>query len=109
MAIADLEFEAFDREFAELTQTSDLSKTSLKVAIGGTSVALTVGFVGWLLRGGALLSALLSSIPVWQQFDPLAILRQQRKRKGEDEPESNVERMFGEATHPDSSVRGVSA
>ena len=46
-------------------------------------VALSVGFVTWILRATSLLSALLSSMPLWSRFDPLPVLamsRRERKR-----------------------------
>jgi hypothetical protein len=46
--------------------------------IAGTILAstsgLTVGYVLWLLRGGALLSGFLSSMAAWQLADPLPVL-----------------------------------
>lgn len=47
------------------------------VVIGSTAVAATsvsVGYIIWLLRGGSLLTAALSSLPFWQSFDPLPVL-----------------------------------
>ncbi|MDH3718799.1 MAG: Ig-like domain-containing protein, partial [Planctomycetota bacterium] len=45
--------------------------------IGSSVVAttgLTVGYVIWLVRGGVLLTSLLSSMPAWQLMDPLPVL-----------------------------------
>src|ERR1051326_2872585 len=42
------------------------------IAVG--SFGLTVGYVLWLLRGGALLASLLSSLPAWRLIDPLPVL-----------------------------------
>jgi parallel beta-helix repeat protein len=38
------------------------------------SATLSIGYVIWLVRGGALLSSLLASIPAWRLVDPLPIL-----------------------------------
>ena len=38
------------------------------------SVGLSVGYVLWLLRGGVLISSMLSSLPAWRMVDPLPIL-----------------------------------
>ena len=67
-----------------------------QTAIGSTivmSTGLSVGYVIWLVRGGALLSSLLSSLPAWQLIDPLPILaRTNRNEDGDDESlESMVE------------------
>jgi VCBS repeat-containing protein len=51
------------------------SSVELKVAaIESSSVVLSAGVVAWLLRSGALLSSLLSNIPVWKGYDPLPVL-----------------------------------
>jgi hypothetical protein len=42
------------------------------MAVG--SFGLTVGYVLWLLRGGALIASLLSSLPAWRLIDPLPVL-----------------------------------
>ena len=44
---------------------------SLRGSTGSTvavSTGLSVGYVLWLVRGGVLLSSVLSSMPAWQQF-----------------------------------------
>ncbi|MDJ0927012.1 MAG: tandem-95 repeat protein, partial [Gammaproteobacteria bacterium] len=74
----------------------------------GTSVALSAGFVAWILRGGALASALMSVLPMWQGFDPLPILMARKRRKkaaqqkdlqdAEILRESEVDRLFEAAT-----------
>jgi hypothetical protein len=38
------------------------------------SLGLSVGYVLWLLRGGVLISSMLSSLPAWRLVDPLPIL-----------------------------------
>jgi hypothetical protein len=43
-------------------------------ALAASSLGLSVGYVLWLLRGGVLLSSLLSSLPAWRLVDPLPIL-----------------------------------
>ncbi|MEZ5729367.1 MAG: cadherin-like domain-containing protein [Burkholderiaceae bacterium] len=61
-------------------------------AIGG----LSVGYVFWLLRGGMLLTSLLSTIPAWYAFDPMPVLA---RRGGEDldADDDQVEGLFGNA------------
>jgi hypothetical protein len=52
-----------------------------------SGMALSVGFVAWILRGGALLASFLVSMPAWRHFDPLPVLgsagrdRRERDRK----------------------------
>jgi parallel beta-helix repeat protein len=38
------------------------------------SASLSIGYVIWLVRGGALMSSLLASVPAWRLMDPLPIL-----------------------------------
>jgi hypothetical protein len=49
------------------------------VAVG---TGLSVGFVAWLIRGGALLSSLVSSLPAWRVLDPFPVLA----RRNDDDP-----------------------
>ena len=59
---------------------SDIRKDKQTFAIGpteftlGIGTALTAGVVTYVLRGGALLSALMGTMPSWRGFDPLIIL-----------------------------------
>jgi VCBS repeat-containing protein len=41
-----------------------------------TSTTLSVGYVIWLLRGGSLVASLMSTLPAWSEFDPLAVLEE---------------------------------
>jgi hypothetical protein len=47
-----------------------------KLVASGVAVSggLSVGYVIWLLRGGLLLSSLLSSLPAWHAVDPMPVL-----------------------------------
>ncbi|MEO0444277.1 MAG: hypothetical protein AAFZ92_11170, partial [Pseudomonadota bacterium] len=49
-----------------------------------SSISITAGMIGWLFRGGALLTSLLSALPVLRNFDPLPILRE-KKHKDQDQ------------------------
>jgi hypothetical protein len=84
---------------AELLQEFDKMRTEIRsdaslrqVAIGLT-VALTTGFsigyVLWLIRGGLLLSSLLSSLPAWRFVDPLPVLAHLDARAKEDETDDD--------------------
>ena len=62
-----------DRMRDDLGEQADLHHwVSGSIAVG--SFGLTVGYVLWLLRGGALLASLLSSLPAWRLIDPLPVL-----------------------------------
>ena len=56
--------------------------------VGSTAVvttSLSVGYVIWVLRGGSLLTAFMSSLPAWHAFDPLAVLQSFERRKDKDD------------------------
>jgi VCBS repeat-containing protein len=66
----------------------EMSPTEFKVAAAKSSgVVLTAGVVAWILRSGALLSSLMSTIPLWKGYDPLPILayKDDEEKKEEDE------------------------
>jgi hypothetical protein len=56
-------------------------------SIAAGSFGLTVGYVIWLLRGGALLASLLSSLPAWRLVDPLPVLSRVDDEEDDDEDE----------------------
>ncbi len=89
--------EAINREFSEVTDFRNGPQTVLTLAMASTSLGLTVGIVSWLLRGGALLGALLSSMPLWREFDPLPVVMRPKRRDQEEQPPSDVDRLFDDA------------
>ena len=76
------------------SRSASFKTVALNIAAGAS--ILTVGFIGWLLRGGTLAAALLSSLPLWRGFDPLMVVLQPRRpenlRGG-----SKVEALFDKA------------
>ncbi len=52
-----------------------------------SGVALSAGFVAWLLRSGSLLASFLVSLPAWRHFDPLPVLGLGRRRRKERDQE----------------------
>ncbi len=71
----------------EIANDNQINKVYLGSAIV-SSVGLSVGYVVWLIRGGMLLSTLLSSIPAWQILDPLPVLARKRDGDHPDDDES---------------------
>ena len=59
------------------------------------STGLSVGYVLWLLRGGALIASLLSSLPAWRLVDPLPVLGSVGGRAG-DEDDDSLEDLVAE-------------
>jgi hypothetical protein len=72
-----------------------------KLVASGVAVSggLSVGYVIWLLRGGLLLSSLLSSLPAWHAVDPMPVLARGRGSDDDEEgaDEDPLERLFGKA------------
>jgi hypothetical protein len=61
-----------------------------------SGMALSAGFVAWILRGGSLLASFLMTMPAWRHFDPLPVLgqgkRDRRKQERKTREESEQER-----------------
>ncbi|HEU5284772.1 MAG TPA: cadherin-like domain-containing protein, partial [Burkholderiales bacterium] len=72
-----------------------------KLVASGVAVSggLSVGYVIWLLRGGLLLSSLLSSLPAWHAVDPMPVLARGGGSDDDEEgaDEDPLERLFGKA------------
>ena len=66
-----------------------------------SGMALSAGFVAWILRGGALITSFLVSMPAWRHFDPLPVLggelltRRKRDRKIHEEAEQEKKQFRG--------------
>lgn len=96
---------AIEREFVETVHGNATAPKVLMVSLAFTSIALTAGLFGWLLRGGSLVAALLSSIPLWRGFDPLVIVTQSRRSEGRGM--SEVDTIFDGAHTAASQPRGM--
>lgn len=76
-----------------------------------SGIALSAGFVVWLLHGGSLLASFLVSLPVWRRFDPLPVLgvggqdRRKRDRKAREEDEQENKQFRGLDRVLDKSVK----
>jgi hypothetical protein len=58
---------------------------------------MSVGYVIWLLRGGLLLSSLLSSLPAWHSMDPMPVLARAGNSEEDGEEDDPLETLFGRA------------
>ena len=77
-----------------------------------SGIALSAGFVVWLLQGGSLLTSFLVSLPAWRHFDPLPVLGSAgkdrralaRQVRAEDEQENKkfrgLDRVLGKSAKP---------
>ncbi|MCU7864062.1 MAG: tandem-95 repeat protein, partial [Candidatus Thiodiazotropha sp. (ex Lucinoma borealis)] len=50
-----------------------------------STLALSAGYVAWLLRAGVLSASFLSFTPLWRQIDPLPVLSAHAKRRDDDQ------------------------
>ena len=66
--------------------TENMTDAELKAAVVSSSgVALTAGVVAWVLRSGALMTSLISTIPLWKGYDPMPILAKQDEDDEDDD------------------------
>ena len=90
-------------EMKRQMQVQGVERRTLVASTIALSSGLSIGYVVWLVRGGILISSMLSALPAWQMIDPLPVLSASRgaKARGKgmqpdgDDPE--VERLFDEA------------
>jgi VCBS repeat-containing protein len=87
----------------DINQQLHLDKTTVASSLV-VSTGLSVGYVLWLVRGGVLLSSLLSTLPAWRLIDPLPILGYlDRSKRGSDEDDS-LEGMLKKSADRDATV-----
>jgi hypothetical protein len=84
----------------EATQAQSVAEHRIAGAIAGFAGGLSAGYVLWLVRGGVLLSSLLSSLPAWRVLDPLPVLGRRNRRDGEDEDEESLESLVEGSGNP---------
>ena len=100
-------YEALQQQLEEAAVQRRAALAS-SVAISG---GLSIGYVVWLVRGGVLMSSMLSPLPAWKMLDPLPVLAAARgassrraagaagrggKDKDKDKDGEAVERLFDE-------------
>ncbi|MCP4275128.1 MAG: cadherin repeat domain-containing protein, partial [Gammaproteobacteria bacterium] len=92
---------SLDQIQTEMQEHGNVFGLDSKTITLGTGTLLTAGYVSWILRSGALLSALLSTIPAWATFDPIIVLAARRSEERDkaltEGTFANVERVFENA------------
>jgi hypothetical protein len=85
------------QEVIEAQQTGVLSLASTALV----STGLSVGYVVWLVRGGVLMTSLMSAVPAWAGMDPLPVLAEMGRGDGdggdEDSADDPIEKLFSKA------------
>ncbi|MEZ5739634.1 MAG: DUF4347 domain-containing protein [Burkholderiaceae bacterium] len=82
------------REFSRSGEKFDRQVVASTVAV---STGVSIGYVIWLVRGGALLSSLLASLPAWRSIDPLPVLNSLNDQARNDADEESLESMLKQA------------
>ena len=89
-SVSDLLMAKLDEMTVSLEQAVNLSQEHHELVARVTAVtgtALSVGFVAWALRSGAILASCLATMPAWHHFDPLPVVkltRNERLRRRDD-------------------------
>lgn len=81
---------ALDDALGQVRRSIEDSSSLEQQTLAGTLVlssSLSVGYLLWLVRGGALLASLASTIPAWASLDPLPVLSRFRTRRPTNEAE----------------------
>ncbi len=88
-AMKHYDFGVFKNDMDESFKTElELSTTKTKIATV-TAVTFTAGIISYFLRASTLFASLVSSVPLWRGFDPIAIFSGDQKKKKEHTPESD--------------------
>jgi hypothetical protein len=80
----------------QLTNT-DKGRQQLMASSIALTTGLSMGYVIWLIRGGALLGSMLSSMPLWNMIDPLPVLNRvgaRGARNDDAEGDASLEKLF---------------
>jgi hypothetical protein len=85
-------------ELEEVREKIEEQLTQAHGAVAATiavSTGLSVGYVLWLVRGGLLLSSVLSALPAWQLIDPLPVLGSLKRTQDDSDPDDDaIEGLF---------------
>ena len=72
-----------------------------------TTASISVGYIMWMLRGGYVLASVLSTMPVWQNIDPLPVLA--ALEAADDEDDDSLETMIDRASDEADDSEGPNA
>ena len=72
----------------------DEIQTRGTVALAAGSLSMTLAYLLWLVRGGALVASALSALPAWRILDPLPVLSRMNDDE-DDEADADDEQAIG--------------
>jgi parallel beta-helix repeat protein len=96
---ASLNNQAFTQDIQKARNDAENSIRLDKNVVASTTAVtttLSIGYVIWLVRGGALLSSLLAALPAWRAVDPLPILGTMAENE-EDQDDDSLDAMIEKA------------
>ncbi|MEZ5650128.1 MAG: DUF4347 domain-containing protein [Burkholderiaceae bacterium] len=88
------------RSFAQNAQRHEpnlVFEQTVAASSVAVSTGVSIGYVIWLLRGGALLSSIIASMPAWRSIDPLPVLQNLHNGAREGTDEESIESMLDAA------------
>ncbi len=94
-AITDVAIQELNRIREEM-QASSNTAHAVVVSSAMISTGLSVGYILWLIRGGVLLSSVMTSMPAWRFIDPLPVLHDLDSGDEDDDHESLESLVDGE-------------
>ena len=97
--------EAWQRRLEEMhRQLEESGDHQQALVASGVAVTggLSIGYVIWLVRGGVLVSSMLSALPAWQILDPMPVLaaaKQSARGDGDEGSDDELEGLFDGGTN----------
>ncbi|MEM7468853.1 MAG: cadherin-like domain-containing protein, partial [Pseudomonadota bacterium] len=88
----------------DVSSNIDLDQVKIGSSIA-VSTGLSIGYVVWLIRGGVLVSSMLSALPAWRFIDPLPILA--FGGGDEDEDQESLESLVKNSANEDQSKKSA--
>jgi len=89
----------FNETLDHIRNNMDNAKLFHDVVTGSgvaATAGLSVGYVAWMVRGGVLLSTVLTSLPAWQFVDPLPVLNRAGKNDRAGDRDDSLEDIIAE-------------
>ena len=89
----------FIQELEQVEDSFEFDGTVPEWATGtavATTASISVGYIMWMLRGGYVLASVLSTMPVWQNIDPLPVLA--ALDAADDDDDDSLESMIDRAS-----------
>ena len=83
-SVSDLLLTKLDEMTVSLERAMNVSQEQHELVARITAVTgttLSVGFIAWALRSGAIMASLLATMPAWQHFDPLPVVKLSRNER----------------------------